>query len=110
MAYSMDSEINVAEVESPAVDPVIELLKLMLNFLSFKCLKFSGDMKQKEVLNSDLCEISRRLGSGFVPDISLPKNVKLGTNPPHVNKQTTLNDRIWYLRRSQFLLHLFLAQ
>jgi hypothetical protein len=59
MAYSMDSEINVAEVESPAVDPVIELLKLMLNFLSFKCLKFSGDMKQKEVLNSDLCEISR---------------------------------------------------
>lgn len=82
----------------------------MINFLSFQCLKFAGDMEQKEALMSGFWELSRRLGAaGYLPNsIILPKHVKQGTNPPDV-KQISLEDRIWYLERSQYFLQIFLA-
>jgi hypothetical protein len=82
--YSMDSEIHAAEVESLNSSVIDDLLKLMINFLSFQCLKLAGDMEQKEVLMSGFWELSRRLGAaGF-----FPKHVKQATNPPDVKQIT----------------------
>ena len=82
--YSMDSEINVGEAESPAIDPVIE-----------EAMRIAQMEQASERVHEKNVELMK-LADAKLPVILVLKDCRrCGANPPDM-KQITLEDRIRY--------------